>query len=347
MTTRSRIAFTLLLTATLGCSSRDDPKPVELDTSTAAGGVTVTLDAMFGKIAGCMKAGAPYVDFMGRTTDGLAQQYQASVDAGAIVYDQGQVSACLAAVQAASCAELTPGGDVNGTKLAACGPVLVPQVADGDPCTWNAECTSGWCHDEGTCPFHCAARQIDGSACAGDEECLSDACNTTSDLCVANVPGKVGEACGDGDVKCEAGLYCRFQSTAPIGWYCTAQVGEGVACATDPQCLSGLGCADDGYCRPLAAVGLSCSAAACGHGAFCSAAAGTRCADDPWRSGDSCAEYTSCWNGLHCSSGDVCIAGTAAEGDTCDAAADLFCVDGTWCSAGTCTAYTSSGTVCP
>ena len=319
------------------------PPPVVRDASTAAGGAAILMDDVFTKLADCMKAGAPYVAFMSSMTETNAIRIQASVDAGRMTYDESALSGCRSAIGAATCSDLEAG------EPAACKAVLAGVVAVGDPCLRSEECASGWCKDGGTCPFLCAAKKADGEVCSSDGECTSDACNTTTHLCVANAPGAAGESCGWGDAECQAGLYCRTQYTPSYARICTVQSASGESCTSDAVCAPGLGCADDGTCRPLVAVGESCAAGACGYAAYCSAAAGTRCADGPWRVGDDCAEQRLCWSGLNCNTAGFCVEGTVPPGRACDEAADLFCVDGAFCSVATdtCTAFTSGTTVCP
>lgn len=311
--------------------------PVARDLATAGGGAAMIMDAYWARNLSCEKIGAVFVAIGAEHANGSALRRRASVDAGRIAYDPAMATECLAAIEAATCAELD-----GGSGPAVCDGVFTGTVADGDVCGSSDECATGWCDAGITCPWLCAARKPEGSDCSDSGECLSGACDWATHLCVPDVPGAEGEPCGRGVDSCLPGLYCDSGVCRPrlaVAEYCSG---------FNNDCQTGLGCAEDRRCRPLVPVGESCAAAACGMGVYCSAAAGTRCADIPWRAGDDCAEHGGCW-GLGCASSGLCVEGTVPAGGVCDASADLFCVEGTRCSAftGWCTPFSDGVAPCP
>lgn len=311
------------------------------DPSTAGGAIATVADAVYARMADCEKMGAVFLSLAAQGVDLLAQRYQASADAGRIAYDQDALSGCLAAIRAMTCAEL------EGAEPPACAAVFTATVADGDACSMDEDCATGWCQDGGTCPFLCAAKKVDGATCDQGVECLSGACDTWNDECVPSAPGAAGEPCGYGDAECQAGLYCKTVYSPAYARICATLGSAGDPCTDFEECEDGLSCADDGVCRPLVAVGASCASAACGLGAYCSAVAGMRCADFPFQAGESCAETEFCYV-TYCASSGRCVEGSVPVGGACDSTRDQFCAAGTSCSfmSDTCEVY-ASAPACP
>jgi hypothetical protein len=314
-----------------------DPSHVTRTSATAGGGAALLYDAAISKMAACQKAGGTWTSLVGPEIDALAGEIQASVDAGRMTYDSAALGSCLAAIAGATCVQME--ADPTTGALAACDTVFTGAVANGAACARSDECATGWCNDatSSTCPYLCTAKKDLGVACTGDEECTSNACG--GGKCVANVAGAIDQPCGAGSPQCQPGLYCQWQSTPPYASLCEARGAAGATCTDSDECLTGLGCADDGFCRPLVGAGASCApgAGACGLFLYCSAAAGSRCADWPYQSGDSCAETRVCAGDLYCGAAKTCVAGTVPPGGTCGGgypATEPFCTAGTYCSSG-------------
>jgi hypothetical protein len=119
----------------------------------------------------------------------------AGVDAGRITYHADRAKQCLDSVTALSCAW---GIYFNPLYVSGCAHVFDGTVANGDACTLDVECMSGFCMNGSTC----AARLASGEACTAPTSCQDGLyCPVSAgDHCVA--VKKVGEAC-EVSISCE------------------------------------------------------------------------------------------------------------------------------------------------
>ncbi|HUH02177.1 MAG TPA: hypothetical protein VML75_09280 [Kofleriaceae bacterium] len=139
----------------------------------------------------------------------LIPQIQASVDSGRLVYHGDRMADCLDVLSSMSCTEFAT--------------------------SYNQDTPWGGCAD----PFE--GLVANGSACANDNECMSDYCegdstdqnNVTTEGTCQPFP-TVGAACPDYD--CAAGAYCEFGQN---GGTCVATSGEGADCGGNDECSSG------------------------------------------------------------------------------------------------------------
>jgi hypothetical protein len=138
----------------------------------------------------------------------FAGDYQASVDAGKLVYDGAAASQCVSALRAMACTDFARDDDPLSSQ---CPNPFQGQVANGMQCAFDEECQSGYCEGDaqlpepgtpGTCKapptagqacpdFTCAdglqcqagtcmALKPDGASCYDGEECASAGCNGAS-----------------------------------------------------------------------------------------------------------------------------------------------------------------------
>jgi hypothetical protein len=170
------------------------------------------------------------------TAEGSASEFAAAESGGTLVYDPGQVSACLASIRASGC-------DYPDKRLAAlCPGVLTGKVALGGACTVNAECgATAYCKST-ACPGTCAPLVTKGAACAADDDCEDGlVCDDTAKKCIT--AGKQGDACSD-SAPCSTAFVCdgTAHCVAFSGIFAAA---EGKTC--DPQgqalCQPNLTCA--------------------------------------------------------------------------------------------------------
>jgi len=133
---------------------------------------------------------------------------------------------------------------------------------DGDICTINEECRSGWCTDGVCCDTSCTGTceackaawnggvdGICGFVIAGtdpDNDCPGESTCDGSGVCSA--------ACTD-DSDCASGYYCDGTYT------CVPQEANGTSCSRPGQCVSGY--CIDGFCCDRACTGTceACKAA--------------------------------------------------------------------------------------
>jgi hypothetical protein len=135
----------------------------------------------------------------------------ASVAAGRLVYHGDKMAACIAELQARSCAEAKmPPGDLDVTQL--CRAAFEPQVALGGACSDYWDCIGGWCEgDIGNLQDHCAPLKPIGGDCDEGPECLSGVCGDER-ICEARAAGS-GNICAIG--------------TEVVGQHGTASEGRG------------------------------------------------------------------------------------------------------------------------
>jgi hypothetical protein len=316
--------------------------PVTLTVTGGGGGDLATLDsavrtlygAYFDRLAGCY----PYAPWMIASMKAMAAGYATTVAqaeaAGRLGYVRAQAESCATWIAGATCPQLEEAFDLD---VGACGAFATGRVANGGGCYAGVECAAGYCTADVllVCPGQCTAFVPNGNACTDWLQCGSGACDGS--VCVADVPGGVGQPCGFGDFACQSGLYCD------AGDVCRQRLAAGGDCSAGAQCAAGLACGVDGSCRALAGDGGDCSVAICGDGYYCNSA--SRCAQVPLL-GDSCADLPVCFDGSYCSSALTCVAGTVPVSGTCNHANDLFCRAGGYCSTpvgpGTCIAVPTS-----
>ena len=147
----------------------------------------------------------------------LTATYQASIDAGKLVYSSSAASQCVSALRAQACPDFASAHDPLQNE---CSNPFMGQVAANAACNFDEECVSGYCEGDvqfGTprpgvckslpgsgamCPdFDCAegfqcqsgtcmALKADGASCYGGDECASGGCNGAS----GNTAGMCGVA---------------------------------------------------------------------------------------------------------------------------------------------------------
>lgn len=171
---------------------------------------------------------------------GQLQNMQNSETAGRSKYDQMKVDACLAAIRAASCPDLTAIRSLS--QIPECDSTFAtPLVAVGGKCQNDFECIASVCQtptnaSEGVC----VAGNTTGAACTtSDNRCAAnllcdprDGSNATDDVCVAEQD--VGGACVDG-------FDCKNRN-------CVADANGVKTCQapSSPQCFYGGGCSAAG-----------------------------------------------------------------------------------------------------
>lgn len=315
-----------------GCSETskgsDGLNPAPAGTSTVAGAGQAIRDASLAKMKTCDKMSDYLIAGARALWDQRLASYAAAVSAGRATFVRSQADACIAALDAVTCAEWYAR---SGTG--ACAPWLAGAVAIGGTCYAPLECTDGWCDESGGCPGVCTAFRAHGASCTtgswaalhlDSKECgpgYTCRNGSTSANCVADTLGALGQPCGT--AGCQAGLYCAAGGT------CEHQMPAGEPCRTGPSaCEAGLTCDlfTRSVCEPLAGGGESCTNAACGPGFYCSAN-GSICKAQAL-AGQDCSESGSrldavgCVDGSFCLGGEVrtCTYGTAAIGTQCEAA---------------------------
>lgn len=243
--------------------------------------------------------------------------FPAARAAGHLEFDGDEARRCEDALAARPC-------DVTSRDARivpdACKRVFAGRVADGDPCAFDEECTSGRC-DQGVCP--------EGVCCIG-------ACGET------RTGGAPGDAC-DRSSECTDG-FCDGDHT------CHALAGNNASCQRDEECAYGLACVSPspslpGECKALPRLGEPCPYQRCTEiGTVCAAnglcvAVGLPGA--PCTIAQDCSPYLLCDATQH-----VCIE-RPVLGMPCDAycAGDAYCDFSTGGQA-TCTTLMPNGTPC-
>lgn len=194
------------------------------------------------QLMGNAAAGTSEPDCEVQTAQQFRQQLQLmdqSDNAGRARYDQGQVDACLAAIRAATCSDLTSIRSLS--QIPACDSTFAtPLVSAGGKCQQDYECIAGICQrPAGSFDGICVAGVPAGSSCATDRCAPSLTCDGEAtmdagdDVCVA--AGDNGAACSDA-AACKS-RYCANDPTA-----------GGKTCQTppQPQCFYGGGCSTPG-----------------------------------------------------------------------------------------------------
>jgi len=170
----------------------------------------------------------------------------AAVSGGTVRYDEIAARECVDAIAATSCG--VAARDVR-VDPPACVAMFLGQVAEGGPCAFDQECTSGLCTPAALCPD-------DYSCCIGT--CASPP-HTAA----------IGEACMI-DSDCAVDAFCS-------GSGCHALLATGESCSTSLQCDYDLSCirpspTQAGECGPLPGLGEPCPGHACAEiGLVCDA----------------------------------------------------------------------------
>jgi hypothetical protein len=221
------------------------------------------------------------------------------------------VEQCTTAMPSYACADF-----MDNNLPETCNP-LGP-AAEGEPCTFNAQCSSGYCADDrystcGTCAEPPSALSSCAfSNCGHDQACIWNA--VVNNVCEPYVP--TGSACGAySNPICEADLTCAGASSA-----------------------TGIG----GTCEPaLETLGMTCGSQNMGLG--CDTTRGLWCTAPPDQ-GASCGSIVYVGDGMPCGyvSGGVaeCTSGTCYS-----SGGPYFTYTGTT-TTGTCKAFAADGAAC-
>jgi hypothetical protein len=154
----------------------------------------------------------------------LTGMYQASIDAGKLVYDGEAAADCANVVHEASCAEFSLGSKLLDGQ---CDSPFRGQVANDMPCAFDEECQSHYCEGDSQLPAP-----------------------GTPGVCKP-IPTE-GQACPELD--CGAGLQCQQGTCMPLR-------ADGASCTTADQCASaacnGASASSNGTCgAPTTCDGL-------------------------------------------------------------------------------------------
>lgn len=306
------VAVAVLASGCGGSGNDSQPTPQAVGFTAFCEGA---LTASMGKVASCLHANPALLPGV---ADGCAE-IQKEITANRVAYDATRGAACLAASQAATCADLLSGG---WASLSGCEQVLTGRVANGGGCYSSGTCASGFCTADWTsaCPGTCQAFAGSGASCAAAECAPGLVCEWSA---AGTATCKAASAAG-GACPCQDGLWCD-------AGVCRARQTSG-ACSLGGafQCALGYACsysAASPTCLPVVGAGGSCTAASevCGPGYACVAGTCTS-----WPSvGQACGAPAYACIGGYCASG-TCLA-HKAPGAACGA--DHECASGL-CSAG-------------
>ncbi|MBI5531257.1 MAG: hypothetical protein HY898_00980 [Deltaproteobacteria bacterium] len=261
-------------------------------------------DVLCDKLATCMPSTQAMVmggvdcraHYTALLTDAAAS-LQSAIGKGTIIYHPDAMGACIAAMEAAGCA------DNDSESIPECRNALEGTVANGGDCTQSNECTDdGICIVTTSCPGKCMSRTPEGGACSSSSRCQSGltcgngkcvapsthgqpcessscagfmmcvgspkTCKTESEIFV----GAEGAGCDlNAFTLCQPGLVCRIGAIVGSTYTaeCAKPVSSGAACklAFPEQCPVGEYCAGldlqggkvDGVCEPLPGDGQTCA----------------------------------------------------------------------------------------
>jgi hypothetical protein len=244
--------------------------------------------------ATCLHANPAYLAAVG-TGGGIPCDELNRESPSLMTFDQGQGTACLAAAQALTCADMFGQGEV--ALPASCDAALVGLVATNGTCYDSENCTSGFCTSDftltcpGTCqPFAQLSESCSSAECASGLTCDNNVCKTASGV--------------NGACPCQDGLWCDGSGGAP--GVCKAPQTSGACSATSfGQCAAGYACVGiTSTCQPMVGLGGDCTAGSelCGPGYTCASGS---CVSFP-QVGDACSPGTT----------PICIGGYCAT-STC------------------------------
>ena len=221
------------------------------------------------------------------------------------------------------CASLTCSGLAKDARGAWVPGACAAKKADGESCTADGHCASGFCA-AGTTGTVCTRRSALGASCSAHPQCLSGYCDagdgtSKTNQCMPNGSGRDGELCSH-DNQCRS-LNCgglrQDSSGAWVPGACAPKRSLGAACSTHFQCGSGYCDAGDGtshtsLCMPnkVGQAGEICS-----HGNQCASGVCAGLARDgsgAWVPG-ACAGLTAL--GAACTANVQCVSAYCDAGD--------------------------------
>ncbi len=190
-------------------------------------------------------------------------------------------------------------------------------LANGTPCTDDADCASDQCTNERCEEPTGPPKLANGEQCSAKTDCQSNRCDTSL------VPAKCGAA---------AGLFCTASSECSIGVCDMGALGgarcgkaDGTTCSTNAECSSSL-CdksANPAFCK---AVPVACNDdSQCKNGSYCDLDK-EECVP-PRNNGDKCTKTS------ECKSGSICD----PDKKICGIVDGSVCTQGIDCISGTCT----------
>ncbi|HEY1549715.1 MAG TPA: Dickkopf N-terminal cysteine-rich domain-containing protein [Kofleriaceae bacterium] len=240
----------------------------------------------------------------------------AAIDDGRVTFDGGKASQCLAQFAAESCDQTMSREDPS-----VCEHVISGTVGGGSACALDEECISQVC-DIPSCELACCP-----GTCVGSN---------------APAPLATGSACSD-DEQCIAGDYCDFQSGE-----CQPYIAAGSACTDSFACALGYGCAGTPLiCKALPGTGAACPDNVCANvGEHCGS--GGTCIKDGLP-GDSCATGSDCSEFFPCDASTLKCKQAPGLGEPCTGdcfAAGTFCTDALGSASPVCAPAGSDGATC-
>ena len=244
---------------------------------------------------------------------------------------------------------------------------------NGHQCNEDVDCTAATFCDCSSCtvsPGTCTAKQADGTDCGGDNECLSNDCETTGLVgdrqCKPSGGFPDNHQCND-DADCLAVSFCDCSTCDVTPGTCKPKLADNAACSSgdDDECLSGacvFTSVTESFCMPAGgfADGHQCNAdTECQASSYCDC---TDCLVSSGVCAPKLADLADCNDNDACLSGDCETTGLVGDrqckpstgfpnGHQCnedvDCASTLFC-DCTSCSTspGTCTPKLQDLAVC-
>lgn len=238
------------------------------------------------------------------------------LDNGA-TYDVKKVDECLAALKNLECGK-------DPDSVAACRQAISGTLANGQPCSDDAQCTSGYCDTEQACPGVCAATLAANSDCNYTRQCNPGlVCDYVDNKCKTNATSlNPGDEC---EWYCGYGMECVYDYET---WDATCQewlqANESCEPHDGPECAPGLGCDEgSGQCKPVTIVneGGTCDdqVKVCDFTKQLYCVQGS-CVRIPG-AGEDCLMGEACWHGTYCGTDTKCHA-LKAVGESCTANAE-------------------------
>jgi len=317
------VAALLALACGNGSAPPSPPSFLELCRAARSSGVD--------RYANCMHANPAAF----RTGPDVCGEVQKMIDGGTVGYDASRADGCLAALRAATCADL-----LAAFEPAACTGLLTGRVASGAPCHMSEECAAGYCTSEYTssCPGTCRPLVALGGDCTSDPCAEGLDCGGTGMTPTCQPLGGLNAPC-----PCQDAYWCDF-SGGPPG-VCRAPKTSG-PCWYLYECAFGLGytCAGAaplanppvlGACVATVGGGAACGPAVpCGLGYTCTGPAAGPLTCNSWPAVDAPCDPlqpTQCLQG-YCDAtlaqpkcarlkagGDACVSGLECESFVCTA----------------------------